>query len=63
MADPWREWMEKQISNLQTMVQGAKMLAENSKEVTKINRRLPKEEKIMGKILPQELVTSHIIET
>jgi hypothetical protein len=49
MADPWREWMEKQISNLQTMVQGAKMLAENSKEVTKINRRLPKEEKNYGK--------------
>jgi hypothetical protein len=49
MANPWMEWMErmkKQISNLQTMVQGAKILLDkNSKEVTEINRRLPKEEK------------------
>jgi hypothetical protein len=41
----WMEHMEKQISNLQTMVQGAK----NSKEVTKINKRLPKEENNYGK--------------
>jgi hypothetical protein len=45
----WMEHMEKQISNLQTMVQGAKMLAKNSKEVTEINRRLPKEENNYGK--------------
>jgi hypothetical protein len=31
------------------MVQGAKMLAKNSKEVTEINRRLPKEENNYGK--------------
>jgi Zn-dependent oligopeptidase len=31
------------------MVQGAKMLVENSKEVTKINIRLSKEEKNFGK--------------
>jgi hypothetical protein len=38
--------MEKQFSNLQTMVQGAQiLLAENSKEVTEINRRLSKKEK------------------
>jgi hypothetical protein len=40
------ERMEKQISNLQTMVQGAKMLAE---KVTEINSRLSKEEKNYGK--------------
>jgi hypothetical protein len=49
MADPWMEWMEqmeKQISNLQTMVQGAKILLDkNFKEVTEINIRLSKEEK------------------
>jgi predicted nucleic acid-binding Zn-ribbon protein len=49
MADPWMDWMErmeKQISNLQTMVQRAKILLDkNSKEVTEINRRLSKEEK------------------
>jgi hypothetical protein len=48
MADPWMEWMErmeKQISNIQTMVQGAKILLDkNSKEVTEINRNLFKEE-------------------
>ena len=49
MADPWMEWMEqmeKQISNLQTMVQRAKILVDkNSKEVTEINKRCSKEEK------------------
>jgi hypothetical protein len=41
--------MEKQFSNLQTMVQGAQiLLAENSKEVTEINRRLSKKEKNYG---------------
>jgi hypothetical protein len=56
MAKPRMERMEKQLSNIQTLIEGmmkqnietAKIVAENSKEMTEINKWISKGEKFVG---------------